>query len=100
VRTPQASIQNATPIQGEEARITRGQLLVRAGAASTGIAGLGLLLETLAAQAATMFGSAAQQLKNAMRKLWEEHITWTRLYIVSFASSERRVAVAVEVCGR
>src|ERR1043165_2001103 len=28
----------------------------------------------------------AQEFHDAMRKLWEDHITWTRLYIVSFAA--------------
>lgn len=30
--------------------------------------------------------SDASQLRVAMRKLWEDHITWTRLWIVSFAA--------------
>lgn len=30
--------------------------------------------------------SDASEYQNAMRKLWEEHITWTRLYIVSAVS--------------
>jgi hypothetical protein len=29
---------------------------------------------------------SAQDFHDAMRKLWEDHITWTRLYIVSFAA--------------
>jgi len=29
---------------------------------------------------------SAQNFHDAMRKLWEDHITWTRLYIVSFAA--------------
>lgn len=36
------------------------------------------------AQADTKTSNAAFQ--DAMRKLWEDHITWTRLYIVSFAA--------------
>lgn len=30
---------------------------------------------------------ASSKLRNDMRKLWEDHITWTRLYIVSFAAN-------------
>jgi len=29
---------------------------------------------------------SAQDFHDAMRKLWEDHITWTRLYIVGFAA--------------
>jgi hypothetical protein len=31
----------------------------------------------------------AQRLHDGMRKLWEDHITWTRLAIVSFAANSR-----------
>src|SRR5436190_16051654 len=30
--------------------------------------------------------AAAIEFRNRMRKLWEEHVTWTRLVIVSFAA--------------
>jgi hypothetical protein len=48
--------------------------------------GLVFLVQPAAAhkQAATTTSSAdAGELKTAMRKLWEEHVTWTRNYIVS-----------------
>ena len=48
--------------------------------------GLVFLVQPAAAhkQAATTTSSAdAGDLKTAMRKLWEEHVTWTRNYIVS-----------------
>ena len=74
------------PAQYWEAHITRGQLLGRASMAGVGTVGLSLLTGTPTAQAAATLGSPAQQLSKAMRKLWEQHVWWTRLYIVSFAA--------------
>ncbi len=48
--------------------------------------GLVLLVQPAAAHkqaATTTSGIDAGDLKTAMRKLWEEHVTWTRNYIVS-----------------
>lgn len=42
-----------------------------------------------APQAAALSGSkmTTQEFQNAMRKLWEEHVVWTRLYIISVAGN-------------
>ncbi len=44
----------------------------------------GVFAVTSAAQSTAKV--SAQDFRNAMRKLWEDHITWTRLYIVSAAA--------------
>jgi hypothetical protein len=41
---------------------------------------------SMPATAAQAKASAADQLRAHMRKLWEDHVTWTRLYIVSVAA--------------
>ena len=43
---------------------------------------LSLLIPVTSASAAM----SATDFRNAMRKLWEDHITWTRLYIISVAA--------------
>lgn len=69
-----------------EARISRQGMLGRAGAVGAGVIGLGLFGQVGATRAAPMLDSATVHLSKTMRKLWEEHIAWTRLYIVSFAA--------------
>jgi hypothetical protein len=47
----------------------------------------GVASATNAGPAAAARSSEAVRLQNRMRRLWEDHIYWTRLFIVSFANS-------------
>jgi hypothetical protein len=60
--------------------ISRRQVLHGAGVAAAGLAGV-TLFHTAPLHARE---SGADRLHDAMRMLWEDHITWTRLFIVSF----------------
>lgn len=73
-----------TPNLRRNVRVSRKSVL--AGAALSASAGAGLLPLASVAGADTMTDTSAEALGKAMRKLWEDHITWTRLYIVSFAA--------------
>jgi hypothetical protein len=46
-----------------------------------------LLLLSISFSGTSSAASAASDLRSDMRKLWEDHITWTRMFIVSFAAN-------------
>jgi len=58
---------------------------IRRSIALAALAVFALALSTPARSAPAKAGGAGQ-LRAEMRKLWEDHITWTRLYIVSVAA--------------
>jgi hypothetical protein len=75
-----------TAMPTQEAPLSRRQLLRRSATAGAGVAGVALLGPAALTYGALPQATPADQLSKAMRKLWEEHITWTRLYLVSFAA--------------
>ncbi len=66
--------------------MSRRSILTTAVLTGAGVAGIQLLHDGPTADAAMMGDMPADRLSKAMRKLWEDHITWTRLFIVSFAA--------------
>jgi hypothetical protein len=83
--------------------LTRRTFLARAGAAGAGTLGLALLGGVAVAAeprhaAHEMAGNSRadrEALQDAMRKLWEDHIIWTRMVIVSFAAGLPDLDVAI-----
>src|SRR5687768_7067325 len=72
----------------EPSGLSRRQLLGRAGGIAAGAATLSLVgLSAAGAQSHTMAApldaTPAEGLRAAMRRLWEDHIVWTRMFIVS-----------------
>src|SRR5438105_3356133 len=47
---------------------------------------LGLTLLIITSAGPAVAKTSALDFRNGMRKLWEDHVTWTRLYIVSVAA--------------
>jgi hypothetical protein len=70
----------STSSQVPPRRINRREVLHGASVAAVGMAGVALFHTT----PPDTHESGADRLQDAMRKLWEDHITWTRLFIVSF----------------
>jgi hypothetical protein len=67
-------------------RMSRRTVLAAAASAGLGAAALPFVRVVPSADAAMPVETAAEALSKSMRRLWEEHITWTRLFIVSFAA--------------
>ena len=73
-------------------QIGRRQVLHGAGVAAAGLAGVTLF------QAAPLDAHepGADRLHDTMRRLWEDHVTWTRLFIVSFIADLPDLAAATQ----
>ena len=65
-------------------------------AACSWAVGAGEKASTKSQQKATVAKTDPAELREAMRKLWEDHITWTRLYIVSAAAGLKDQQVTAE----
>ncbi len=69
-------------------------LLVGAGAA--GSIGYAIGTTTTSQTSHTITKASAQNLRDGMKKLWEDHITWTRVVIVNFAANSPGFSASVD----
>jgi hypothetical protein len=75
-----------TDLPSHDTPMSRRHILRRSAVAGAGVASMALLGPASLTRAAMPPAMPEDRLSKAMRELWEDHITWTRLYIVSFAA--------------